>query len=50
MGKTYFALDGSYGDAEGMVVIDTSNWTDEQWYDIETSSDSERVDVAINLQ
>lgn len=25
---TYFAKDGNYGDAAGVTIIDTSDWTD----------------------
>jgi hypothetical protein len=31
MGKTFFSKDGSYGDAAGLIVIDTTNWTIEDW-------------------
>ena len=46
MAKTYFAEDGSYGDAENLVLLDTSNWTDKDWHEIEWSSDWERPIVA----
>ena len=44
--ETYFAQDGSYGDAADMVVIDTSDWNDDDWNEIEWASDYERVGVA----
>jgi hypothetical protein len=28
---SYFAADGSYGDADSMVVVDTAEWTNEMW-------------------
>lgn len=28
---SYFAVDGSYGDADGMVIVDTVDWTNEMW-------------------
>lgn len=28
---TYFAKDGSYGDASELVIINTSDWTDYNW-------------------
>jgi hypothetical protein len=40
---TYFASDGSYGDATGLVVVDTSKWTEEQWQMIEETSDGFRA-------
>ena len=45
----YFAADGSYGDATGLVIIDTSNLTEEDWLTIEEASDSERAQVAATL-
>ena len=38
----YFAADGNYGSADGLVLVDTSNWTEEQWQMIEDTSDSFR--------
>lgn len=43
---TYFASDGSYGWANELVIIDTSEWTESDWDRIENSTDSERVDIA----
>ena len=44
----WFAEDGSYG--RGVtIVVDTRNWTDEDWRDIDDSSDSERALVAIEI-
>ena len=43
---SYFALDGSYGDAEGMVVADTSDWTTKEWTMIHESSDFDRAYIA----
>ena len=43
---SYFAIDGSYGDAEGMVVADTSDWTNEMWIFISEVSDYDRGYVA----
>jgi hypothetical protein len=44
----WFAEDGSYGSGVTLVV-DTSNWTDEDWRDIEDTSDSERSTVALEI-
>ena len=46
----YFANDGSYGDAEGIVVVDVTNWTDEDWNeDIEYAPDMARTQVARDI-
>jgi len=44
---TYFAKDGSYGDASGLVILDTSKWTEETWQMIEETSDGFRSTRAI---
>ena len=44
---TYFALDGNYGEAQGMVVIDTTKWSEDDWTQIDEASDSERAQVAL---
>lgn len=46
---TYFAADGSYGDARGMYVVDTTEWTEYEWNMIDMTTDSERADVASSL-
>lgn len=45
----YFAADGSYGDATGLVIIDTSNLTEENWQAIEEASDEHRAQLAASL-
>jgi len=42
----YFAEDGSYGDASNLEVIDTSEWTEKEWEEVEEASDSTRVYIA----
>ena len=42
----YFATDGSYGHADGLVLADTGRWTEKDWELIENASDDERVQVA----
>ena len=46
---TYFAMDGNYGSAHGLVVIDTNGWNDEDWDAIENSTDSDRFIVAVTI-
>jgi hypothetical protein len=44
--STYFATDGSYGTAHNLEVIDTSEWTDEDWAEVENATDDTRADTA----
>jgi hypothetical protein len=46
MTSTYFATDGSYGTADNLRVIDTSEWTDADWAEIEEASDDQRAGTA----
>jgi D-ribose pyranose/furanose isomerase RbsD len=45
----YFATDGSWGHAEGMIVLDTVLWTDKDWQRIDEALDDERVTVAWSI-
>lgn len=42
----YFAQDGIYGDATDLVLVDTTNWTEDDWLLIEDAQDYERADLA----
>jgi hypothetical protein len=46
---TYFAKDGNYGYAGGMVIVDTDKWTGEEWAIVEENSDEDRPAVATQL-
>lgn len=47
MSKMFFARDESYGDAEGIIILDTSDWTQEHHdYMSDALSDAERYTVA----
>ena len=46
----YFASDGSYRDAEGIIVVDTTDWTEDEWSLINDAPDSERAAVAAQLE
>ena len=35
---TYVTADGSYGGALGMVVVDTSKWTDDDWDELDLAA------------
>jgi hypothetical protein len=46
MSKMYFASDGSFGDAEGIEIHDTSDWTDAMWEEIESATDNSRPSLS----
>lgn len=48
MRLAYFADDGSYGSADGMVVVDVGEWDLNDWSDIDEATDSDRVAVAVS--
>lgn len=43
----YFAADGSYGNADGMHVLDATYWTDEEWREIEDEWEPARAETAL---
>lgn len=48
--KHYFSPDGNYGDATGLVVIDTEDWSPADWDYIEGLSEGRRAEVAEDLE
>jgi hypothetical protein len=42
----YFAADGSYGSADEMLVVNTSNWTQLDFKCVEECGDDERLEIA----
>lgn len=42
----YFATDGNFGDAEGLVIVDTSEWDDDDWAAIDFAPDSDKARIA----
>lgn len=46
---SYFGLDGNYGDASGLVVVDTSRFTSSDWDLVDSASDDERGFVAMSI-
>ncbi len=44
--STYFAADGNYGEADDLVVVDTTSWSQEDWDEVEEASDYERPVIA----
>lgn len=45
----YFAADGNYGDASGILIVHSDHFTEEEWEEIDTSHDSTRVEVVTEL-
>lgn len=44
----YFAADGSYGSGD-IVVVDTTNWSPEEWEIVENATDGERMSIAYQV-
>lgn len=42
----YFAEDGNFGSADGLVVIETTKWNENDWDEIESSNDWNRPSTA----
>lgn len=45
--KHYFTDDGTWGDARELVILDTRNFTHEEWQWIDTSPNGDRVRLAV---
>jgi len=45
----YFATDGNYGNAENLVIIDTTDWTEDEWDIIDQSPENDRTKIAQQL-
>ena len=45
----YFAEDGNYGSADGLVIVDTSDWTEDEWEIIDGALDCDRPIIARSL-
>jgi len=45
----YFAGDGNYGAADRVVIVDTAEWSEDDWLEIEDSWDGDRIDTAIKI-
>lgn len=45
----YFAVDGNYGSADGIVIVETSDWSEDDWQAIEDAGDRDRASVAYAL-
>lgn len=49
MSVSYFAMDGNYGDADGIVLVETSTFSEDEWTEIEYASDNERATLAMEI-
>lgn len=43
---SYFATDGNYGSADGILVLETTGWSELDWQMVEGVSDEHRPTVA----
>lgn len=48
-GWYYFDANGTYGEGSPVILVNTDEWTDEDWERIERASDSDRQTVAWNI-
>ena len=49
MTKFYFAEDGNYGDAENLLVVDGTMFTEAEWEEIETAHDGDRIEIVLEM-
>lgn len=42
-------MDGNFGDANNIVIVDTSKWCEADWEDIDNCSDHERPQMALKI-
>ena len=42
----YFAEDGNYGDANGIVIVDTTKWTEADWDKLEEGYEWQKPFIA----
>lgn len=45
----YFAQDGSFGRADGMVILDVSPWSNDDWESVELCLEDDRVKIALDI-
>jgi len=46
MSMHYFATDGNYGDGDLIAIIDTTNWSSNDWQRVYDATDGDRYEVA----
>lgn len=49
MSMVFFALDGSYGDATDLVVLNCEHFNNEDWLVIDEANDFDRLSLARTL-
>ena len=49
MGLTYFVTDDNYGLSSGILALDVSSFTEEDWGVVNAAADSERVNVILSI-
>lgn len=45
----FVAEDGSFGDAYGMVLVQTHDWDESDWDELSNTTDNDRVAIAIEI-
>ena len=50
MATHFFSNDGSYGDAKGILIVDTDQWSEEDWRDIDDACDMTRLAIAKEIE
>ena len=45
----YFAKDGNFGESDGLVVLDTRAWSNDDWMAVEYADDYERAAIAFEI-
>lgn len=48
MSTHYFAADGSFGTGD-IIVVNTANWSPEEWEIVDSASDDERMSIAYQI-
>jgi hypothetical protein len=51
MARLFFSEDGSYGDADGLLIVDLDDrrWSDERLNTLSDASDNSRIDIAYHF-
>lgn len=42
----FFSNDGSYGDSDDILIVETDDWSEDDWRDIQDASDMTRLAIA----
>ena len=45
-GQAYFAQDGSYGEADDILICDTTQWVGDDWDEVIEAADMHRLEAA----